>query len=131
MNGKYVFVNDKKVYVSDEVYKIYHQYQNKEKYLKRLEKEYNLFQYANQDFDIEDIADERIDIEKIVDTKMRIDELYKALKNLNEDERTLITAIYFDDKTMQELADERSVSAKKIFSLKHKILKKLRKMLDK
>ena len=33
MNEKYIFVNNKKVYVSDEVYRIYKQQQNREQYL--------------------------------------------------------------------------------------------------
>jgi RNA polymerase sigma factor, sigma-70 family len=130
MNEKYIFVNNKKVYVSDEVYRIYKQQQNREQYLKKLEKEYRFFPYADQDFNIEDVADERIDIERIVETKMRIEDLYKALDKLNADERNLINSIYFKEKTLRQLASEQNVSTKKIFNLKNKILKKLRKMLN-
>lgn len=61
---------------------------------------------------------------------MRIEDLYKALDKLNADERNLINSIYFKEKTLRQLASEQNVSTKKIFNLKNKILKKLRKMLN-
>lgn len=129
MDKKYIFISGKKIYVTDDVYRIYKKYRNREDYLNKIEKDYRLFPYANQDFDIEDIADESIDVEKIIETKMRIDYLYRALNKLNADERDLISSIYFKEKTIRELADERNISTKKIFNQKHKILKKLRELL--
>lgn len=113
MEKKYIYIRGQRIDVSDKVYRVYKNQQNRENYLNKLEKDYRLFQYANQDFDIEDIADESIDVEKIIEAKMRIDDLYKALSKLNTDERNLINSIYFKEKTIRELAEERKVSTKK------------------
>ena len=43
---------------------------------------------------------------------------------------SVLISIYFKEKTLRQLASEQNVSTKKIFNLKNKILKKLRKMLN-
>ncbi|MGO3752163.1 MAG: hypothetical protein ACTJGH_05310 [Peptoniphilaceae bacterium] len=39
-----------------------------------------------------------MDIEKIIETKLKLEDLYKALNNLNEEERKVINAVYFEEK---------------------------------
>ena len=62
---------------------------------------------------------------------MLIEDLYRALDSLNDEERKLIEALYFDDKTLTEVAKQRDTNPMKISRLRNKILEKLRKLLDK
>ena len=69
--------------------------------------------------------DKNIDIEKIIETKMRIEDLYRAL------EKFVIKSIYFNEKTLVELAKQNHTNPMKISRTRDKILRKLRQLLDK
>ena len=60
-----------------------------------------------------------------------IQNLYKALSKLNNKEKEIIYLIYFENKTLREIAKLKNVSIKKIFNFKNKILDKLRELLTK
>ena len=129
MAEKYIYVEGKKIYVSDEVYREYKKHKNHESYLQRLDRKnrvYSLEEYA----DSGDIADESIDIEKIVEMKMRIEDLYKALDKLNDKEKEVIYSIYFEEKTLKDVAKEQDTNLMKISRIRDRILKKLREMLS-
>lgn len=129
MAEKYIYVEGKKIYVSDEVYREYKKHKNHEAYLQRLDRKnrvYSFEEYA----DFGDIADESIDIEKIVEMKMRIEDLYRALDKLNNNEREIIYSIYFEEKTLKEIAKEQETNLMKISRIRDGILKKLRDILS-
>lgn len=128
---KYIYVKGKKIYVSDEVYRAYKKELNHESHLKRLDRKHKVFHFGDFDTSIVDIADNTVDVEKIIETKMLIEDLYRALDSLNNEERKLIEALYFDDKTLTEVAKQRDTNPMKISRLRNKILEKLRKLLDK
>ncbi|CYX25686.1 MULTISPECIES: sigma-70 family RNA polymerase sigma factor [Bacillota] len=128
---KYIYVRGKKITVSDEVYRAYKKELNHEAHLKRLDKKHKVFRFGDFNTSIVDIADNTVDVEKIIETKMRIEDLYRALDSLNDEERKLIEALYFDDKTLTEVAKQRDTNPMKISRLRNKILEKLRKFLDK
>ena len=128
---KYIYVRGKKIYVSDEVYKAYKKQLNHEAHLKRLDRKHKVFHLGDFNTSIVDIADNTVDVEKIIETKMRIEDLYRALDSLNDEERNLIEALYFDDKTLTEVAKKEDTNPMKISRLRNKILEKLRKLLDK
>lgn len=128
---KYVYVKGKKIYVPDEVYRAYKKELNHEAHLKRLDRKHKVFHFGDFDTSIVDIADNTVDVEKIFETKMLIEDLYRALDSLNDEERKLIEALYFDDKTLTEVAKQRDTNPMKISRLRNKILEKLRKLLDK
>ena len=129
MAEKYIYVEGKKIYVSDEVYREYKKHKNHESYLQRLDRKnrvYSLEEYA----DSGDIADESIDIEKIVEMKMRMEDLYKALDKLNDKEKEVIYSIYFEEKTLKDVAKEQDTNLMKISRIRDRILKKLREILS-
>ena len=128
---KYIYVRGEKITVSDEVYKAYKKELNHEAHLKRLDKKHKVFHFGNFNTSIVDIADNTVDVEKIIETKMRIEDLYRALDSLNDEERNLNEALYFDDKTLTEVAKKEDTNPMKISRLRNKILEKLRKLLDK
>lgn len=133
MKEYYILLNGKKIYVSKEVYLAYCSEENHEKYLERVDRKHQLLYFSDFDKEndsyIDHIKDESVDIEKVIETKMIMDELYRALDNLNSEERALIKALYFEEKSMRKFANEKKVNVMKI-SRKHKeILEKLKNIL--
>lgn len=128
---KYIYVKGNKIYVSDEVYRAYKKELNHEAHLKRLDRKHKVFNFGDFNTSIMDVADDTVDVEKIIETKMLIEDLYLALDSLNDEERKLIEALYFDDKTLTEVAKQGDTNPMKISRLRNKILEKLRKLLDK
>ena len=129
-DGKYIYVNGKKIYVPDEIYKAYKKQINHEAHLNRLNRKHKVYGFEEYNIDLNSIVDENVDIEKIIETKMRIEDLYKALDKLNKEEKEVIDSLYFKEMTIRDLAKEQQVSLKKIFNFKKKILKKLKEMLE-
>lgn len=113
------------------MYRAYKKELNHEAHLKRLDRKHKVFHFGDFNTSIVDIADDTVDVEKIIETKMRIEDLYRALDSLNDEERNLIEALYFEDKTLIEVAKQGDTNPMKIRSLRNKILEKLRKLLDK
>lgn len=128
---KYIYAKGQKIYVPDEVYRAYKKELNHEAHLKRLDRKYKVFHFGDFNTSIVNVADNTVDVEKIIETKMMIEDLYRALDSLNAEERNLIEALYFDDKTLTEVAKQGNTNPMKISRLRNKILDKLRKLLDK
>ena len=128
---KYIYVRGQKIYVSDEIYKAYKKQINHEAHLNRLNRKHKVYGFEDYKLDLNSIVDENVDIEKIIETKMLIEDLYHALDSLNDEERKLIEALYFEDKTLAEVAKREDTNPMKISRLRNKILEKLRKLLDK
>ncbi|MDI3075874.1 sigma-70 family RNA polymerase sigma factor [Clostridioides difficile] len=128
---KYIYIKDKKIYVSDEIYRVYKKQINHEAYIKRLNRNHGVFNFGDFNTDIVNIQDKTVDVEKIIETKMRIEDLYQVLDSLNEEERNIIDLLYFDDRTLSEIAKQQGTNPMKISRLRNKILRKLKKLLDK
>lgn len=129
-NTKYIYVNGEKIYVSDEIYKVYKKQKNREEYLRRLDVEFLDFSFA-ENYSIEDIEDNRINVEKIVETKLLIVQLQKAMETLSDDEREILKRIYFDDESLRKVAKSRNVSHPSLIKKREQILKKLREIIGK
>ena len=129
-NKKYIYVGGEKVYVSDEIYKVYKKQKNREEYVRRLDVEFLDFNFS-ENYSIEDIEDESINVEKIVETKMLIDQLEKAMESLSDDEREIIKRLYFDDEPLRKVAKSRNVSHPALIKKRDRILKKLKEMIGK
>ena len=61
---------------------------------------------------------------------MRIEDLYRALDSLNDEERAVIEALYFDKMSIRDLAKEKEVSIKNVFNFRNKVLNKLKEILE-
>jgi sigma-70 family protein len=129
-NERYIYVNGNRIYVSDEVYKEYKKKLNHEEYLKRKDIKQGVFNFSDYGKDILNIIDTNIDPEKIIETKMRIEDLYRALDSLNDEERAVIEALYFDKMSIRDLAKEKEVSIKNVFNFRNKVLNKLKEILE-
>ena len=132
----YIFLGDKKVDVSEKVYKGYWQETNRENYLNRLDKENKLGYFSEfvsdgTDRSMEErLIDKAVDVEKLVAVKMQIEALNKALDKLNPEEREIIQALFFDEIPQRELAKTLNISQGAVFRRKEKTLKKLKVFLD-
>ena len=129
-NKKYIYVGGEKVYVSDEIYKVYKKQKNREEYVRRLDVEFLDFNFS-ENYSIEDNEDESLNVEKIGETKMLIDQLKKAMESLSDDEREIIKRLYFDDEPLRKVAKSRNVSHPALIKKRDRILKKLKEMIGK
>lgn len=132
----YIFLGDKKVDVSEKVYKGYWQETNRENYLNRLDKENKLGYFSEfvsdgTDRSMEErLIDKAVDVEKLVAVKMQIEALNKALDKLSPEEREIIQALFFDEIPQRELAKTLDISQGAVFRRKEKTLEKLKVFLD-
>lgn len=129
----YLYVKGKAVPVSEEVYKAYWKITEHEKYLQRKDWKHNVISFSALDHDghfVDNIIDEKIDLEKIVEVKMQIEELNKALNTFTEEERDIITAIFFREESLRSIGERKNRSYQAIGKRRDKILEKLRKILE-
>ena len=90
-----------------------------------------LFSFLDQEGNFEEsLEDKSVDVERLVETKEAIEELHLALSKLNDEEREIIQRLYFDERTLAEIADEKNVSYQAIQSRRNHILKKLKTFLE-
>lgn len=128
----YLYVKDKAVPVSEEVYKAYWKITEHEKYLYRKDREHCVLPFSSFDYDghfVDNIIDEKIDLEKIVEVKMQIEELHKALNTLTKEERELMEAIFYREESIRSIGKKEKVSYQAIGKRRDKILEKLREIL--
>lgn len=128
----FLFVNGKKVKVTEKVYKSYWQEKNHENYLKQVDRDNHLLLFSSFDHDghfEESIVDEDIDVEKIVQTQMMIEAVRNALSKLNAEEREIIKKLYYDDESIRSVAKRNNISHPALIKKRNKILDKLKKLL--
>ncbi|MDO5018789.1 MAG: sigma-70 family RNA polymerase sigma factor [Lagierella massiliensis] len=129
----YLYVRGQKVKVSEDVYKVYWQEREHEKYLEQVDRKNHLLLFSSLDHDghfIESIADETVDIEKIIETHMRIEALRSAISKLNDEERDIIERLYFNDETVRSVAQLKSITHPALIKRRNKILEKLKKFIE-
>ena len=92
---------------------------SREDSLDRLMEE-NARQFANECEGVEDVVLE----------KLTMDKLHTALLQLTKEEQDLIRALFYEDKTEREYAEQLGLYRNAIHVRKMKILKKLKKLLE-
>lgn len=146
--GKYtVWINEQPVEVSEAVYIAYTQGENKMRYFEHDLKVERVIHNTDgttkkiipsredsldrllDDNSIQ-FADETADVENNALLKISTDKLYKALCLLSETERELIDALFFRGQTERKLAAYLGVSQPAIHKQKHRILQKLKFLLE-
>ena len=106
----FIYVKGKAVKVNEEIYRACWRITEHEKYIQRKDWKYNVLPFSVCDYDghfIDNIVDESIDIEKIVEVKMQIEELNKALSTLTEEERDIITDIFFKEERLRSIGERK------------------------
>ena len=126
----FIVIDGEKVPVSEEVYRAFKRpaWTERKRRQVRAEHERSLEQFAEDGFDV---PDESALVDEIVEDKLMLDMLFAALAELTDDERGLIDALFFDEKSEREAAREFGVAHQTIHSRKTSVLQKLKKMLEK
>ncbi len=92
----------------------------------RAENELSLDALADAGFEL---PDEASLVDEIVADKLLLDMLLEALSDLTDDERFLIDALFYQEKSERMVAKETGLSKTGIHKQKEKILSKLRDLL--
>ena len=123
------------VKVTDEVYTYYKRtgwaIENNDKSFYEHEIQFSMLK-GNIDGSLENFHEFRTEndvVEKRVIQNIEFGRLYKCLDKLSDDERKLVTMIYFENKTEAECASLLYTTQQNIHKKKHKILCKLNKLL--
>ena len=129
----YIIVDGKKVFVSEEVYKMYWKDTNHANYLERVDRKHGLLYFSEMDKDghlVDNIPDKNVDVEKLVEMKALIDRLNIAMNPLTKDEREIVERLFFEDESLSSVAKRKKVSYQAIQSKKNTILAKLKKFFE-
>lgn len=127
-------INKELISVSEEIYISYYKMERRERYLNEvsLEKDLSYNQLMDKEYPIEvkmskpqNLIEDEI-VEKIMIEKMTI-----AIKSLDNSERMIIHELFFNGKSIRELAETLDISKSTLHGRKDKVLKKLRKILNK
>ena len=131
----YIYVQGKKIPVSQEVYQGYWQLVNHEKYLDRKDRKFGVLPFSLFEVDgvlLENVVqDTSVNVEKLTETKILIEQLNKALQTLSAKEFEIIVALYFKEYTIREVAIQQNISPTSLFRMRNAILENLRKFFDK
>lgn len=85
----------------------------------------SLDKFSDDGFDIAD----SVDIAELVADKMLLEQLVAALDDLEPDERSLINALFYNDRTERDYAAEVGISHQAIGKRKRKVIEKLRGLM--
>jgi DNA-directed RNA polymerase specialized sigma subunit len=121
-----------KVPVTEDVYRTYKRAEWREAKQQEVRRDReNSFEFmCEHEFDGQAVIDQAL-VDEIVIDKLLLDELYAALAELAEDERRLIDALYFNDKSERALSKETGTPRKTLTYWHKKLLKKLFKIFEK
>ena len=129
----YIIVDGKKVFVSEQVYKMCWKDTNQANYLERVDRKHGLLYFSEMDKDghlVDNIPDKNVDVEKLVEMKALIDRLNIAMNSLTKDEREIVERLFFEDESLSSVAKRKKVSYQAIQSKKNTILAKLKKFFE-
>ena len=144
---KRIWVRGQYVEVTDEVYAAYMQSDRKMRYFENdlkterfvLDKDGQVVQVIpSREDSLDRLMDENAQqfpgdeesVENTVLHKLEMDKLHTALSMLTPEEQALIQALFFEEKTERQYAEEQGVYRNAIHVRKNKILKKLKKILE-
>lgn len=129
-----LLVGKKRIPVTQEVYKAYYRCRDREKYLDKLAEDNNMsLEGCNEKgISVEYIISTAVDsMEDMIITEMLLVKLRQCLKMLDESEKTLIVELYLQGKSERRLSKETGIPSMTIHDHKTKILKKLKKLMEK
>ena len=121
--------------VSAETYKEYYQDKRRQKYIRErsiLRGDFSYDSLDTDEFHGEDIlVDPRTDVSEEVERRISESQLRQAFVHLSNSERELIQSLYFEGMTERKYAIKKSIYHNAVHKRKQRILKKLKKYLEK
>lgn len=122
--------------VSEEVYFTYHRMKRREIYLEERDTANGVFYYSAMDTTestgedgIPDLTSPRV--EDVVVDKLLAEKLHQCLAALTKEEQELIFLLFFQNKSEHQLAAETGIPRMTIHDRKTKILRTLKKLMEK
>jgi RNA polymerase sigma factor (sigma-70 family) len=132
MDKRYIWLDGEEIYVNEDVYNEYMRAtwreENRRRACEKHECSYDFL--CEHDLDEQTVRGQAL-VDEIVADKLLLEELYLALEELTADERDIINALFFEDKTERNLSAETGIPHSTIHSRKNAILKKLKKFFEK
>ena len=125
----YIQIGKEKVPVNEVVYRAFQRpiWAERKRWKVRSDRELSLDVFTAAGFEIP--ADDP-PVEEIVVDKLMLDRLTPALDELTDDERGLIDALFFEDKSERKVELETAIPQKTINNRKRAILKKLKSFFE-
>jgi DNA-directed RNA polymerase specialized sigma24 family protein len=127
---RYIWIDGMKVPVTEEVYRAYYRPVWREAKQKEVRGDMEYSLDALEDAGFEAVSNDPL-VDEIVADKLLLDELYAALAELTDDERSLIDALYYQEKSEREVSKETGVPRKTLSYHKTKLMDKLRRLIEK
>jgi len=126
----FIVIDGEKIPVSEEIYRAFKRplWAERKRRQVRAEHERSLDMFMDEGLDI---PSEDALVDEIVEDKLMLDMLFAALAELTDDERGLIDALFFEEKSEREVAKETGVPRKTLAYRKNKVLEKLRQLIEK
>ena len=122
--------------VTEEVYLTYYRMKRRELHLEEKDTAHGVFSYSAMDTEetngedaIPDLISPRVD-DMAVD-KMMVQKLHQCIAQLSKEEQTLIMELFFKCKSERQLSDETGIHYMTIHDRKVKILRTLKKLMEK
>ncbi len=122
--------------VSEEVYLTYHRMKRRETYLEERDTTNGVFYYSALDTEgtngedvIPDLVSPRV--EDLIMDKLIAEKLHQCLSQLTSKEQELIFLLFFQNKSERQVSDETGIPYMTIHDRKVKILRTLKKLLEK
>ena len=125
----------KMVEVTEEQYREFYKHKRKEKYLKEQDNKHKVYHYSDLDTD-ELLGEEMFSypeeegVEDMVVDKILLEVLLQCVGELSEEEYLLIHALYYQQKTLDDCAEQFGLCEKTIRNMRDRILLKLRKAMN-
>jgi len=129
-----IVVKKERIEVTEEIYKNYYKLVERERYLDKLAERKHISIDACQEKGIQVeyiISQTEESIEDRIIRQEMLDELALCVKLLPEQELLLIRALFFQGKSERQLSSETGVPLMTLNDRKRRILKKLKKLLEK
>ena len=147
--SRYIDVDGEQVSVSEEVYLAYKrpawaEYKRKEREKRCRDESGNqctkdcrlcskertggvlsLDRFVNEGFEVAD----PVDLTELVADKLLLEELCAALEELEPDDRSLIDALFYDERTERDYAREIGLSHQSVNKRRQKVIEKLRRLM--
>lgn len=125
----------KMVEVTEEQYREFYKHKRKEKYLEEQDNKHKVYHYSDLDTD-ELLGEEMFSypeeegVEDMVVEKILLEVLLQCVGELSEEEYLLIHALYYQQKTLDDCAEQFGSCEKTIRNMRDRILLKLRKKMN-
>ncbi|MDL2310355.1 sigma-70 family RNA polymerase sigma factor [Peptostreptococcaceae bacterium OttesenSCG-928-C18] len=127
----YIWLDGKEIPVTEEVYRTYKraEWREEKQDVVRATRECSYDFMLENDFDGQADTNQKL-VDEIVEDKLLLDILLTALDELTADERSLIDALFYQEKSEREVANQKGISHQAVHKKKVRILEKLKKLLN-